>query len=473
MKKVLVRFFISFIFLPTAFLFLLTPKVSAEDCSIKLKSPGGGETFTEGDTATISWDSSDKIDKVSIMYKSDAHHGNWVAFSHSNTGSYSWNVNVGNTTNTQFYIEITGFWTGHCSAKDQSGWFTVYQKEESPPKSSPQPTASSAPQASPSPLTTSPTSGSTYIGPTPTPQPIIKKDQEIKPAPTSLSMVTFASWFYFEGSLTTDLAKIDDPKNVENFTLDTVQGWTVVYTETLNLTDPTKLAALQNIGNYWIVESWFIWIKIEWWEVFEKPVEITCKNEDLTSFEPTLAVAEVEEEGRITKEAEKKTVVKVTETKPGEVKATVDGPGKIEIKPKVELLGDKEVRTGKTSYLIKAKSSHKNLDYRLKINGKEEDVEPKDFDEESGQFTVKATGLIKGANFVQLLYKQKDDENYQLAGEKTIYYKTNYLKYLLLVGGIIILTTGLMATGIVLEKKFKLTLKATKLFEKLTKKVRK
>lgn len=101
------------------FLIFAPSKVHALDGYIKVTSPHGGEVWKEGETHTISWEASDNIDKVAIMYKSDAHHGNWVVFSLAThgSGSYSWNVDVGNTTNTQFYIEITGYETGKGSIR--------------------------------------------------------------------------------------------------------------------------------------------------------------------------------------------------------------------------------------------------------------------------------------------------------------------------------------------------------------------
>jgi Right handed beta helix region/Ser-Thr-rich glycosyl-phosphatidyl-inositol-anchored membrane family/Fibronectin type III domain len=83
-------------------------------------SPNGGEVMTVGNVYTITWQSSPSIDTVSIMYKSCPSCGDWIAFSIPNTGSYSWTVNVGNTSNTQFTIEITGYQTGVGSVTDDS-----------------------------------------------------------------------------------------------------------------------------------------------------------------------------------------------------------------------------------------------------------------------------------------------------------------------------------------------------------------
>ena len=72
--------------------------------SLAVTSPNGGEVLFVGDTKTITWTSSSVIDKVSIGYSTGPGSLNWIANNIPNTNSYNWNVNVGNTTNTQFKI---------------------------------------------------------------------------------------------------------------------------------------------------------------------------------------------------------------------------------------------------------------------------------------------------------------------------------------------------------------------------------
>ncbi|MFH1405146.1 MAG: hypothetical protein ABIH21_03555 [Patescibacteria group bacterium] len=133
-KQVLFAFFTGLL------LVLFAPSSHATiDGHLTVTSPNGGEVYTEDDMVTITWDASDNIDKVSIGYSHGVGHLNWVAFTAPNTGSYTWKVNVGNTTNTQFVIDIRGYETGKGSLSDKSdGWFTVYQKEEFPPRPEPE-----------------------------------------------------------------------------------------------------------------------------------------------------------------------------------------------------------------------------------------------------------------------------------------------------------------------------------------------
>ena len=94
---------------------------------VTIVSPNGGETLCKGQTYHIVWNSTN-VDKVSIGYSTGQGSLNWIVTGISNTGSYDWNVNVGNTTNTQFKIYVLGYHTGVGSKDDYSdNYFTVSQ----------------------------------------------------------------------------------------------------------------------------------------------------------------------------------------------------------------------------------------------------------------------------------------------------------------------------------------------------------
>jgi len=73
-----------------------------------------------GDIYRITWDSSPNIDKVTLGYKSCPSCLDWIATLIPNTGYYDWTVFVGNTTNTEFTIEIIAYETGYGSTIDYS-----------------------------------------------------------------------------------------------------------------------------------------------------------------------------------------------------------------------------------------------------------------------------------------------------------------------------------------------------------------
>jgi hypothetical protein len=85
-------------------LYTFVASARAIDGFITITSPNGG-TFTEGDTMNITWDSSPNIDQVNIGYKSCDSCLDWVVFTTPNTKSYSWKVDVGNTTKTNFWLD--------------------------------------------------------------------------------------------------------------------------------------------------------------------------------------------------------------------------------------------------------------------------------------------------------------------------------------------------------------------------------
>jgi hypothetical protein len=114
---------------------------------LTVTSPNGGETLIVGDVFPIAWQSSSNIDKVSIGYKACPSCLDWIATNIPNDGVYDWTVFVGNTTNTQFTIEIIGYETGYGSVTDTSDApFTVLQ----PPTPTPLPTGTPLPTATPS-----------------------------------------------------------------------------------------------------------------------------------------------------------------------------------------------------------------------------------------------------------------------------------------------------------------------------------
>ncbi len=419
---------LSFVFAITSLVFV--PPVYAIDGFITVTSPRGGETYTEGDRISVTWDSSANIDKVSIMYKSDAHHGNWVAFDTPNTHSYNWTVDVGNTTNENFYIEITGYETGKGSLTNFGGYFTVHQKADAPP--SPTPTGSQSggqltvPTQQPGSNYPIPTGYYRYLQDrgvriTPTPKPT--------PVPVTVYSVTWSELFWFEGTMTTDLKTVKDPSRVERLTLDTKYGWTYTFTETLNLTDPKKIRMLKNSATYWTVEWWYVWIREEWWETFDVPADVTYKHPTLTAYAPTLILTDPEQNGA----AASASAVAVTGSRKGEVTARINGPGKIEIAPRVVLTGPETASTDKPTAELTGKSSHADLSYRIKVNGKERRATPKAFDTATGAFTFDVSGLEEGRNVIELLYRRPDapeSESYRVAGSRILEYRPVTLAYL-------------------------------------------
>jgi hypothetical protein len=375
------------------------------------------------------------------MYKSDEHHGNWVAFSEPNTGSYQWNIDVGNTTNTDFYIEITGYETGKGSTSDFGGYFTVNQKDDAPTLPSDNDESESNNTDSDDDNDQEETNNNqtddqredTHNSPTPTPTPTPKPT----PKPKTIQTITWSEFFWFEGSSTTNLSEIEDPANVKDFTIDTQYGWTYTFTETIDFTDQKKVETLDNIDQYWTVESWFIWIEIEWWEVYQKPAEIVYKNENLTACPPEIKNETVADSNSNPQQSPSpapslEPKIEIKESKPGEVKAAVANTEKIVIEPNVEFMPEQDISTTNQTHQLKAQSSHKNLEYKIKVNGQTKNFDPKDFNNKTGEFTVKLDSLVKGANFIQLLYKNPDQENaeYEIADEIIVNRKLPWKKYL-------------------------------------------
>lgn len=120
---------------------------------VKVISPNGGETLQRGTTYRISWESN-KIDKVMIGWSTGSGSLDWISTDvrtspAQGVNSYDWVVDTGNSTNTQFKIEIRGYETGEGSVVDQSdNFFTVINPSPSP-SISPTPTSTPSPSLSP------------------------------------------------------------------------------------------------------------------------------------------------------------------------------------------------------------------------------------------------------------------------------------------------------------------------------------
>lgn len=88
------------------------PSPSPQATSIKITSPNGGETLKSGEVYRITWNATSDIDLVDIAYISIEQgrtYTNKIIKGHPNTGFYDWKVDVGNTANTQFQIDVVGY----------------------------------------------------------------------------------------------------------------------------------------------------------------------------------------------------------------------------------------------------------------------------------------------------------------------------------------------------------------------------
>ncbi len=140
-----------------------TPTSTPSGLWLTVTAPNGGEVMTAGNIYTITWQSSPYINSIWIGYSGCTGCLNWITTGSPNTGSYNWTVNVGNTTNTQFKIEITGYETGVGSVTDDSDApFTVLQLPT--PTFTPMKTATIRPTITPTFIpTNTPTASATPI----------------------------------------------------------------------------------------------------------------------------------------------------------------------------------------------------------------------------------------------------------------------------------------------------------------------
>ena len=106
---------------------------------VNVTAPNGGEVMTVGDVYRVTWQSSANIDKVSIGYKSCYTCLTWIVTNIPNTGYFDWTLYVGNTSKTQFTIQITGYQSGVGSVTDYSDEFFTVLPTQLPPAPPPKP----------------------------------------------------------------------------------------------------------------------------------------------------------------------------------------------------------------------------------------------------------------------------------------------------------------------------------------------
>jgi len=101
-----------------------TPSPTPEPLWTTITAPQAGETLIFGETYRITWDSSEKIDKVSIGYKTCPSCLDWIVMNVPNQHYYDWTVWVNNPPR-EIQIQVIGYQTGFGSVVDVSDSFTV------------------------------------------------------------------------------------------------------------------------------------------------------------------------------------------------------------------------------------------------------------------------------------------------------------------------------------------------------------
>lgn len=166
---------------------------------VTINSPNGGETLIVGQLYRITWKSSANIDKVIVSYVSASGTLGTITSIIPNTNFYDWVVNVGNTSNSQFKIDIMGYQTGVGSATDQSdNYFTIVKSVPIPtvtPTTNPTPTPTPSfiinTVTKPTNTVTSPTPTLTKPPIKPTSTPTIRTQPPVLRLPTPTPKPTF------------------------------------------------------------------------------------------------------------------------------------------------------------------------------------------------------------------------------------------------------------------------------------------
>ena len=161
--------------------------------------------------------------------------------------------------------------------------------------------------------------------------------------------------------MTTDLSNIDDPSQVDNFTLDWYEeGW-VMWTETIDLSTPEAVAALDNLDEYVIIDSWFFYMEWEFWAIWETPVEVTLRNPEVVAAPVIYKDGKPADVGEVT-------VVK-NEEGGSEIKFTAKEGGKYEVKNAIVIDNAPVASTNKETYKLSGYVTDPKTKLVLTVNG--------------------------------------------------------------------------------------------------------
>jgi hypothetical protein len=161
--------------------------------------------------------------------------------------------------------------------------------------------------------------------------------------------------------MTTDLSKISDPSSVDSFTLDWYEeGW-VVWTETIDLSTPEALAALDNLDEYVIIDSWYFYMEWEFWAIWETPVAVTLHNPEIVAAPVIYKDGKPADVGEVT-------VVKNAEGG-SDIKFTAKEGGKYEVKHAIVLDNSPVTSTKGETYKLSGYVTDPKAKLVLTVNG--------------------------------------------------------------------------------------------------------
>lgn len=213
----------------------------------------------------------------------------------------------------------------------------------------------------------------------------------------SITKVKLPSTFTQEGSKTTDLSKIKDPKKVTGLVLDVVGKGTIKFNETVDLSANKTIAAFEKLNDYLKVQNGIVNLNSKTLSALNKKATITMYKLK-HKFTPEVLV-----DGK--KDA--KGVVKNLkyDTKTGTLTFDVDHFSKFEAAAKFEIISPASSEITDSNTVVKVKVSDPETTVTGSFNGVElARMAP---DKETGEFTLEKLSFNQGENTLKLSGKSK------------------------------------------------------------------
>jgi hypothetical protein len=154
---------------------------------LTVTSPNGGEEWLIGEVQPITWDSSPNIDTVSIRYMSCEDCKVWIVTDIPNAGQLDWTVDIGDSIDTDFTIEVIGYASGIEAAIDRSDTPFLILHD---PLSTQTPTGTDTPADTSTPTGTSTLTRTVTLTRTPTRTPTLTRTLTSTRTPTHTRTVT-------------------------------------------------------------------------------------------------------------------------------------------------------------------------------------------------------------------------------------------------------------------------------------------
>jgi hypothetical protein len=219
-----------------------------------------------------------------------------------------------------------------------------------------------------------------------------------------ISQVMINELFYQEGAKTTKLSEIEDPSNVQDFTLDLLGKVKVVFKEPIDLSNKEAVHYIANIADYMTFNYLYFWVAPELISYFQVPLELTFYDLPYV-WEPDI----LKDNAYVLQEDEMENFRSAIVDDQAQVSFIIRGAGGYAVVPRLEVYikDNQEIKAADNQATFTGRISDPTAIINISLNNKElKDLQPQ-IDPNTGEFSF-IVELIEGANLIEI----KAETNY-------------------------------------------------------------